>query len=92
MYFRYNCKPTEYLLECDIRTKDDLDEHILEEVQDTVEFLKEHRYDPSEIYDGELLEELKAVPDPTEEPLNIIKDFLDVLNTMGKNIMHMVIT
>ncbi|XP_065199938.1 endoribonuclease Dcr-1 [Planococcus citri] len=80
---RYNCKPTEFLCECDTRKTDSLDEIILEEIQDTVEFLKEHRYDPSEIYEGDLLEELKAVPDPTEEPLNIINDFLDVLNTMG---------
>lgn len=84
MCFRYNCKPVEYLIECDMRLEDDLDSIILEEVSDTVSFLEDHRYDPSEIYEGELLEELKTVPDPTEEPLNIINDFMDVLNKMGK--------
>ncbi len=61
-----------------------MDDIIRAEISDTVEFLKEHRYDPSEIYEGELLEELKSVPDPAEEPLKIIHDFMDVLETMGE--------
>ena len=82
--FRYNNKPNEFLIECDIRPKTDLDHLILSEIYNTVEFLKKHRYDPSEIYEGELLEELKSVGDPVEEPLNIINDFIYVLNTMGE--------
>lgn len=66
-----------------MRKKDSLDDVIRSEISDTVEFLKEHRYDPSEIYEGDLLEELRSVPDPAEEPLNIIRDFVDVLDTMG---------
>ncbi|XKL67863.1 hypothetical protein PGB90_003354 [Kerria lacca] len=80
---KYNCKPTEYLVECNIRNKDELDDIIRAEISDTITFLKEHRYDPSEIYEGELLEELKSVPDPAKEPLNIINNFIDVLDSMG---------
>lgn len=82
-FIRYNCKPKEYLIECNVRQKDQLDEAIKHEITSTVEFLKEHRYDPSEIYEGELLEELRSVPDPAEEPLKIIYDFADVFETMG---------
>lgn len=82
-FFRYNCKPKEYLIECNVRRKDHLDHAIRLEIQSTLEFLKEHRYDPSEIYDGELLQELQSVPDPAEEPLKIINDFADVFETMG---------
>lgn len=82
-FFRYNCKPKEYLIECNVREKDHLDQAIKTEIKSTMEFLKEHRYDPSEIYDGELLQELQSVPDPAEEPLKIIHDFADVFETMG---------
>lgn len=70
-------------MECNIRNKDELDDIIRAEISDTITFLKEHRYDPSEIYEGELLEELKSVPDPAKEPLNIINNFIDVLDSMG---------
>lgn len=80
------------MIECSVRTKDELDAVIRTEVIDTVRFLEEHRYDPSEIYEGELLEELKSIPPPEEEPLNIINDFVDVLNTMGKNGLLFILT
>lgn len=81
--FRFNCKPKEYLIECNVRGKDHLDNAIKVEIKSTLEFLEEHRYDPSEIYDGELLQELQSVPDPAEEPMRIINDFADVFETMG---------
>ena len=46
-------------------------------------FLKDHRYDPGEIYDEEFLEDVLKIPDPTEKPCEIIQDFLHVLNTLG---------
>lgn len=64
-----------------------MDEVVLREVSNTVNWIKDHRHDPSEIYDDEFLEDLKKIPDPNIDPLKIIDDFLDVLETMGKN-MH----
>jgi len=46
-------------------------------------FLNDHRYDPSEIYDEEFHEEIKAIPDPTIEPKEILHEFLQVLHTLG---------
>lgn len=46
-------------------------------------FLKDHRYDPSEIYQEEFLEDIQKIPDPTEKPCEIVEDFLHVLRTLG---------
>nr|CAD7269744.1 unnamed protein product [Timema shepardi] len=47
------------------------------------EFLDDHRYDPSELYEDEFLEELQGIPDPKIDPQSILSDFLDVLHTLG---------
>lgn len=63
----------------------DLTEEIKQRIDTLKEFLDDHRYDPSEIYqDEEFLQELKDIPDPKKDPYDIIKDFLYILDTMGK--------
>lgn len=47
-------------------------------------FLRQHRFDPSEIYDdAELMEEMRRYPDPKAEPLQMLCEFLDVLDELG---------
>lgn len=47
-------------------------------------YLLDHRYDPSEIYGGdEYKDELENIPDPKDEPLKIIDDFLLILDELG---------
>lgn len=46
--------------------------------------MKDHRFDPSEIYQGdEFLEELKSIPDPTKEPLEFLDSYISTLHEMG---------
>lgn len=45
--------------------------------------MNDHRYDPSEIYSDELLEEFKNIPDPKKEPLDFLNQFTDVLDEFG---------
>lgn len=54
-------------------------------VQSLTNFLNDHKYEPASIYgdDEEFGEELKQIPNPKCEPLQLIADFLDVLKTMG---------
>ena len=47
-------------------------------------FILDHRYDPSEIYGGdEYKDELANIPDPKDEPLKYIDEFLFILNELG---------
>lgn len=46
-------------------------------------FLLEHRYDPFEIYSDEFEDELKSIPDPKQEPLECLDQFLSVLDEFG---------
>ena len=46
-------------------------------------FLKDHRYDPTEIYTEEFFEDIKKIPDPTQKPCEMIEDFLYILQTLG---------
>lgn len=46
-------------------------------------FLLEHRFDPFEIYSDEFEDELKAIPDPKEEPLECLDQILAILNEFG---------
>lgn len=47
------------------------------------EFLLDHRYDPTEIYNEEFFEDIQKIPDPREKPLEIMQDFLHILETLG---------
>lgn len=48
-----------------------------------VEFLHDHRYDPTEIYNDEFSEDIQKIPDPREKPLEMMRDFLHILETLG---------
>ncbi|CAG9855440.1 unnamed protein product [Phyllotreta striolata] len=80
---RLSCRPHECIIECPGWEGHDLEEYIKTIVTDTIEFLLDHRFDPSEIYDDELLEEFKQVPDPRDVPLKLLNEFLEILEDLG---------
>ncbi|KAL5233188.1 hypothetical protein ACI65C_000598 [Semiaphis heraclei] len=82
---RHCCKPKEVLIECAIQTEDLTTIKIKSMVQSLTEFLNDHNYEPAIIYgdDEEFGEELKQIPNPKNEPLQMIADFLEILKTMG---------
>lgn len=48
-----------------------------------IEFLRDHRYDPTEIYNEEFYEDIQKIPDPTEKPFEMMQDLLHILETLG---------
>ncbi|XP_025420848.1 endoribonuclease Dcr-1 isoform X2 [Sipha flava] len=82
---RHCCKPKEILIECALRTDNSTDIRIKLLVDSLTNFLNNHKYEPASIYgdDEEFGEELKQIPNPKNEPLQVIADFLEVLKTMG---------
>lgn len=82
---RHCCKPKEVLIECAVQKEDATNFMIKSMVQSLTDFLNDHNYEPAIIYgdDEEFGEELKQIPNPKYEPLQMIADFLDVLKTMG---------
>lgn len=46
-------------------------------------FLRAHRFDPSEIYSDEFLEEMQSYPDPKAEPVALLGEFVQVLDELG---------
>ncbi|XP_050679231.1 uncharacterized protein LOC126975390 [Leptidea sinapis] len=61
----------------------ELDSFMRSTIYDAVDFLTEHRYDPTEIYGDELYEEFMNIPDPTIDPKTIFNLFLYVLDELG---------
>lgn len=82
---RHCCKPKEVLIECAVQTEDLTNIMIKSMVQSLTDFLNDHNYEPAIIYgdDEEFGEELKQIPNPKNEPLQMIADFLNILKTMG---------
>lgn len=82
---RHCCKPKEILIECALQTDDSTNLRIKSLVDSLTDFLNDHKYEPASIYgdDEEFDEELKQIPNPKSEPLQIIADFLYILKTMG---------
>jgi endoribonuclease Dicer len=80
---RYSPKPNEYMLEYKINESTDIENFIKECTNFTMDFLNDHRYDPTEIYSEEFLEDIKKIPDPTEKPCEMIQDFVYILETLG---------
>nr|XP_032528124.1 endoribonuclease Dcr-1-like [Danaus plexippus plexippus] len=84
-------KPKEVIIEYSPRTKSpelpadyiQLEEYMRESVKSALDFINEHRYDPTEIYGEDMYEEFKNIPDPTLEPKAIFKQFLYVLDQLG---------
>ncbi|KAH1023571.1 hypothetical protein HUJ04_012751 [Dendroctonus ponderosae] len=80
---RLSCHPKECLITCPKEISFTLHEELISLVEKCREFLREHRYDPSEIYDEEFLEEFKDIPDPKQIPLELLTSYLDILDDLG---------
>lgn len=63
--------------------KEELHSTIENYILHAIEFLRDHRHDPTEIYTEEFLEDIKKIPDPTEKPFEMMQDFLHILDTLG---------
>lgn len=83
-YSRYSLKPIELIAECSAPNENSLASYIRNLVLTRKAYILDHRYDPSEIYVGdEYKDELANIPDPKDEPLKYIEEFLCVLNELG---------
>ncbi|XP_071514662.1 endoribonuclease Dcr-1 isoform X2 [Panulirus ornatus] len=83
---RYVNKPVEKIVMCRDPSPDERLEVELEVrrlVSDALGFLDDHRYDLVEVYGPEYKEFCDGLPDPNNEPRQILMDFLDVLNNLG---------
>ncbi|XP_076235555.1 endoribonuclease Dcr-1 [Calliopsis andreniformis] len=80
---RYSPKPKEYIVEYSQNEKGELHSTIENYILHAIEFLRDHRHDPTEIYTEEFLEDIKKIPDPTEKPFEMMQDFLHILETLG---------
>merc|ERR1711874_513840 len=52
-------------------------------ISDALSFLELHRYDLIEIYGPEYREFCQDIPDPKQEPIQILKDFMEILDDLG---------
>lgn len=59
----------------------ELEKIILQRVDQLYDYLKDHRYDPTEYY-GEQ-DYLKEIPDPCNEPLAVMEEFIDIVQNFG---------
>ncbi|XP_044014882.1 endoribonuclease Dicer [Aphidius gifuensis] len=81
---RYSPKPKEYIIEYEAKIIKKNIHIILENcVNDALNFLNDHRYDPLEIYQDDFLEDIQKIPDPSEKPKEMLNDFLNILNEFG---------
>ncbi|XP_037712636.1 endoribonuclease Dcr-1 [Drosophila subpulchrella] len=81
---RYCSRPHEYIVQCAPFEMDELSLMLADVLNTHKSFLVDHRYDPYEIYGtDQFMEELKDIPDPKVDPLNVINSLLAVLHEMG---------
>ncbi|XP_076165348.1 endoribonuclease Dcr-1 isoform X2 [Ptiloglossa arizonensis] len=80
---RYSPKPKEYVVEYSNNEKGELHNTIENYTLHAIEFLRDHRHDPTEIYNEEFYEDIQKIPDPTEKPFEMMQDFLLILETLG---------
>lgn len=80
---RYCSKPIEIILECAPPASNELTDFLRDLVLTRQCFIRDHRFDPSEIYNDDFLEELQSIPDPKKEPLRFLDNFLQVLEELG---------
>lgn len=80
---RYCTTPGEVILQCAPPSDSEVSMFLRDLILSQMTFLHEHRYDPSEIYSDEFLEEIKSYPDPKQEPLNALTQYLEVLDELG---------
>jgi endoribonuclease Dicer len=81
---RYSSRPKEIILQCAPAGDTEATDYLKNLILTRKSFINDHRYDPTEIYEGEeFVEELKAIPDPKVEPLQCLDDYLMVLEELG---------
>lgn len=80
---RYSPKPKEYVVEYAKNEKGKLHTTMENYILHALEFLRDHRHDPTEIYNEEFYEDIQKIPDPTEKPFEMMQDFLYILETLG---------
>ncbi|GAB0099255.1 Endoribonuclease Dcr-1 [Sergentomyia squamirostris] len=80
---RYCTKPQEIIVQSAPLACNQLIFCLAQLVQSKIDYLKDHRFDPTEIYSEEYYDELKNIPDPKDEPLIFLNDFLQVLKEFG---------
>lgn len=81
---RYSLKPIEIIAECSAPEENGLASYIRNLMLTRKAYILDHRYDPSEIYGGdEYKDELANIPDPKDEPIKCIDEFLFILNELG---------
>lgn len=73
----------EIVLQCAVPSESELTIYLRDLIATNRAFLTDHRYDPSEIYSDDLLEELQKVPSPHTEPLAFLDQFLHILDEFG---------
>ncbi|KAJ8704864.1 hypothetical protein PYW08_012184 [Mythimna loreyi] len=86
-----SAKPRELIIEYSGRPSDEqlppiyleLEKYMRDTVQDALDFIEDHRHDPTEIYGDEMYDEFMSIPHPTIDPKNIFKQFLYVLEQLG---------
>lgn len=71
------------MLQCAPLDENELTIFLRDLLKTKIGFLNDHRFDPSEIYSDDLLEELKKIPDPKQEPLDALNQCLEVLEEFG---------
>ncbi|XP_030371583.1 endoribonuclease Dcr-1 [Scaptodrosophila lebanonensis] len=81
---RYCAKPYEYIVQCAPFAMDELSCVLTDILNTHKAFLKDHRYDPFEIYGtDQFMDDLKDIPDPKLDPLYVMDALLVVLHEMG---------
>lgn len=80
---RYCSKPIEIILQCAPPASNELTDFLRDLVLTRQCFIRDHRFDPSEIYSDDFLEELQSIPDPKKEPLRFLDNFLEILEELG---------
>ncbi|KAK1137182.1 hypothetical protein K0M31_001706 [Melipona bicolor] len=80
---RYSPKPKEYIVEYATSEEGELHITIKNYILHAMEFLRDHRHDPTEIYNEEFYEDIQKIPDPIDKPFEMMQDFLYILETLG---------
>ncbi|KAH8295141.1 hypothetical protein KR018_007712 [Drosophila ironensis] len=81
---RYCSRPHEYIVQCAPYDMDELSAVLADILNTHKAFLMDHRYDPYEIYGtDQFMDDLKDIPDPKHDPMNVIDSLLAVLHEMG---------
>ncbi|KAJ6640017.1 Endoribonuclease Dcr-1 [Pseudolycoriella hygida] len=80
---RYCSKPIELVVQYAPPIEHGLTKLLRELVLTRKTFLKQHRFDPTEIYRDQFQDEIKGIPDPKIEPLEFLDEYLQVLDELG---------